>query len=231
MQQPGNLVGGREAGRDRASCVRGECLHPGVGGEAPERCGGGPVRDLVPDFVRDGEELIDTRAPSDAIAAPGAASTAARSAGLPDESLGDDPGQPPGNQEGGHAHVEEARHCSGRIRGVDRGEDEMPGYGSGHRDLGCLPISDLPDHDDIRILAKHRPQRGRKPQTRPTIDADLTRAGESILHRVLEGDDVQLLTVNLGECGEERRALPASGRSGGEYDAFAASQKGASDGA
>jgi hypothetical protein len=94
----------------------------------------------------------------------------------------------------------------------------MPRDRRGHRDLRRLAIPDLPHHHDVRVLTEERSQGLRESQTRRAIDLDLAGPRQAILHRILQGDDIAGLTVDLREGSEERSALSATGGARREND-------------
>ena len=84
---------------------------------------------------------------------------AAFAAQAPAQALRDDQADGGGQIERRHAHIEQA--CDG-LRGavgVQRGQHEVAGLRRFDGDFRGLQIADLPDHDDVRILAQEGAQR------------------------------------------------------------------------
>jgi hypothetical protein len=109
------------------------------------------------------------------------------------------------------ADIRQAGHARRRIVGVKRREDEMPGLRSLHRDLRGLGVTNLADQNDVGILAKNRPQCAGKRQLDLVVDLCLIDAGNLILDRIFDGDDVRPLRLHLRQRRAQRRRLPASG--------------------
>jgi len=84
----------------------------------------------------------------------GARSGAAFLAHAADEPLRHHPQHRRGEEEGLDLHVEETGQGSGGVVRMERREHEVSGERGAHRDLGGLAVTDLPDHDHVRILAE-----------------------------------------------------------------------------
>ena len=108
---------------------------------------------------------------------------------------------------------------AGGVVGVDRREHEVAGERRVDRDLGGLAVADLADHDDVGIVAQERAQPGRERQVDLRVDRGLRDAVELVLDRILDGEDVEVGRVDLGQAGVERRRLAGAGRAGDEDDA------------
>ena len=87
------------------------------------------------------------------------------------------------------------------------------------RDPGGLAVADLADHHDVGVGAQDRAERVREGQAGARVDLHLADAGEPVLDRVLDGDDVDLGPADLGERRVERRRLARAGRAGDEQRA------------
>ena len=77
-------------------------------------------------------------------------------------------------------------------------------------------VADLADHDDVGVGAHHRAQARGEVQPRLGVDLHLLDAGELVLDRVLDGDDVLLGRVQHLQRGVERRRLARAGGPGDE---------------
>ena len=92
-----------------------------------------------------------------------------------------------------------------------------PGVGRLAGDRGGLLVADLADHDDVGVLPQDRPQAGGEGLAGLGVDLHLGDVVEVVLDRVLDGDDVLLVAVDLAEA--RRRAWwscrTRSGRSRG----------------
>ena len=91
----------------------------------------------------------------------------ARRADPPNEALADDPDDRRGHQEGLDPHVEEAVEGGDGVGGVQRREDEVAGQGGLHRDASGLDVSDLPDEDDVGVLAQDGAKASGEGEARP----------------------------------------------------------------
>ncbi len=83
----------------------------------------------------------------------------------------------------------------------------MAGQGGFNRDHGRFLVAHLADHDDIRVLTQHGAQAGGERHAGPVVDHALRDAGQFILHRVFDGQNVLLAGVQFGEDGVQRRGL------------------------
>ena len=84
------------------------------------------------------------------------------------------------------------------------------------------PVADLADHDDVGVVAQERAQPGREGQLDLRVDRDLGDALQLVLDRILDGEDVEVGRVDLGQAGVERGGLARAGRPGDQHDAVRA---------
>ena len=75
---------------------------------------------------------------------------------------------------------------------MQRGEHEVPGERRLDGDASGLAVADLTHHDHVGIRAHHRAQARREGETRARGDLNLREAGDFVLDRVLDRDDVLL---------------------------------------
>src|SRR5260370_27824271 len=80
-------------------------------------------------------------------------------------------------------------------------------------EIGGFGIAYLADHDDIRVLANERPQRGCKCQSDRGLDLRLVHPRYFILDRIFNGQDFAGRFVQDRQDSRERCGLSASGRS------------------
>ena len=111
------------------------------------------------------------------------------------------------------AHVHETADHIEHVVGVHRGKHQVAGQRRLHRDLRGFRVADLADHDLVRVVAQNRAQAARKGQSLFLVDRNLQHAGQLVLDRVFDGDDLVVAVVDLGDRGIERGGLAAS-RSG-----------------
>jgi len=156
MDHARDLVGGGHAFRDQPARILGQRDHAASPSQAAQRRDGRSTDDFLTHGVIDREDLENADAPTEAIDACVAVlviAPSARAADAPQEPLGDHAGEPPGNEEGRHTHVEQSGDRAWRIDGVEARHHEVTCDGRGHRDLGGLAVTDFSHHDDIGILA------------------------------------------------------------------------------
>src|SRR5690606_18902539 len=114
------------------------------------------------------------------------------------------------------AHVLQARHRTGGIIGVQRGEHQVAGQRRLDGDVGSLAVADLADHQNVRVLAHDGTQTGGKAEADARVHLDLCDAGQLVFHRVFHGDNLVFLVADLVERGVERGGLAATGGAGDE---------------
>ncbi|MXX85590.1 MAG: hypothetical protein F4Y71_03940 [Acidobacteria bacterium] len=103
-------------------------------------------------------------------------------------------------------------------------EDEVAGQGRLHRHFGCFGIADLADHEDVRILAEHAANGGRKREADAGVHLDLAEWREDQFHRILDRHDVHFGRRYVAEHRVERRGLAAAGGTGDQDQPFTAAQ-------
>ncbi|MCY1410799.1 hypothetical protein D9M71_261750 [compost metagenome] len=97
---------------------------------------------------------------------------------------------------------------------MDGGEHQVAGERRLHGDLRGVGVADLADHDLVRVVAQDGAQAAGKGQAFLLVDRDLQHAGELVLHRVFDGDDLVHAVVDLGDHGVEGGGLAAAGGAG-----------------
>ena len=91
-------------------------------------------------------------------------------------------------------------------------------------DISRLAVTDLTDHDDVRILTNDRPKTAGESQSALGPNGDLVDALEVILDRVFDGDDFFLGRIDLAKGAIERRRLATAGRAANKVDAVGTAQ-------
>ena len=113
-----------------------------------------------------------------------------------------------------HAHVDEARQGLRRVVGVQRGQHQVTGLRRLDGDLRGLEVADLADHDDVRVLAQERAQRGGESEA----DLGLTLTWLTPGRLISAGSSaVEMLVSSLVEdveAGVQRHGLAAAGGAG-----------------
>src|SRR5271154_158794 len=92
----------------------------------------------------------------------------------------------------------------------------MPRLSSLQSDSCGFLISDLPDKNNVRVLAENRPQASCKSHACFGINLNLIYAIELIFDWILDGDDVVCRGLDPVKRSVERGALAASGWAGNE---------------
>ena len=95
---------------------------------------------------------------------------------------------------------------------------QVSGDGRLYGDAGGLLVSDLTDHDDIRVLSQDGTQCRCEGQVGFVVDLYLIDTVDICLDRIFDGDDVHVLFVQLAQCGIQGGRLTTSGRSGYQND-------------
>ncbi len=108
---------------------------------------------------------------------------------------------------------EAAEHVE-HVVGVDRGQHQVAGERGLHRDLGGLAVADLADHDLVGVVAQDRAQAFRERETLLLVHRNLQDAGQLVLDRVFDGDDLFAAIVDFGEGRVQGRGLARAGRAG-----------------
>ena len=129
---------------------------------------------------------------------------------LAGEALGDDAVDRGGGEEGLDAHLVEAGDRAGGVVGVQRGQHHVAGQRGLDRDPRRLGVADLADHHDVGVGAQDRAQAAGEVEPRLAVDVHLVDAGDPVLDRVLDRDDLLLDLVQLGQRRVEgRRTCPS----------------------
>ena len=84
----------------------------------------------------------------------------------------------------------------GGVVGVHGGEHQVAGERRLDGDLGGLEVAHLADHDHVRVLAEEGAQAAGEGEVNLRVDLRLADAGELILDRILDGEDVEVGRVD-----------------------------------
>ncbi len=98
----------------------------------------------------------------------------------------------------------------------------MAGDGSTQADLGSNLVAHLADQDHVRVLAQGGAQHALEAQLDLFVDLHLVDAGQAVFDRILDGDDLLLGGVDLGQSCVQRRGLAAAGGPGHQHHAAGA---------
>ena len=89
-------------------------------------------------------------------------------------------------------------------------------------DLGGLAVADLAHHDHVGVVAEEVPHRRGEGEARRAVDLHLLDAVDAVLHRVLDGEDVDALLGQRLQHGVERGGFAAAGGAADEEQAVVA---------
>ena len=95
---------------------------------------------------------------------------------------------------------------------------QVSGDGRLYGNAGGLLVSDLTDHDDIRVLSQDGTQCRREGEVCLGVDLYLIDAVDICLDRIFYGDDVHVFFIQFAQCGIQGGGLTTSGRSGYQDD-------------
>jgi hypothetical protein len=115
-------------------------------------------------------------------------------------------------------HIEKPRDGFRRAVRVQCREDEMAGEGRLHGYSGRIRVTDLTDHDHVRVVAQDGPQAGRKVEIDVRLHLHLTDPSQLVFDRILDRENLDRGSIDLLEHGIERRRLARAGRTRDEDD-------------
>ena len=118
-----------------------------------------------------------------------------------------------------HAEVDEAGDGAHRIVGVQGREHQVPGQRGLGGDLGGFQVTNLADHDDVRVLAQQGAHAVGEPQPDGGHDLHLVEGRLDQFDGVLDGADIDLGPCAVLQGGVERRGLARTGGAGDQDDA------------
>ena len=84
---------------------------------------------------------------------------------------------------------------------MEGGKNQMAGHCSLDGDFRGVDITDLPHHDDVRILPEEGFEGGGKGHAHIFFDRNLVNPLKVELHRVLGGEDLNIILVQAVENG------------------------------
>ena len=101
---------------------------------------------------------------------------------------------------------------------MQRAEHHVAGERGVDRHLGRLQVADFADQDHVRVVPQDRPQGVGEAEADLGVRLDLADARLVVLDRVLDGDDLGRLVLDLVERRVQRGGLAGAGRAGDEHD-------------
>ena len=136
-----------------------------------------------------------------------------------DETLGHGRTKGRGDEERLDADIEKTGDGRGGVVGVEGREHEVASERGLHGDVGCLGVTNLADHDDVRRLTQDRAEGGGEVEADILVDLHLVDTAHLVFDRVFDGDELLVGRVDLAEAGVESSGLAGAGRAGHEHDA------------
>ena len=106
---------------------------------------------------------------------------------------------------------------------MERGQHQMPRDGRPEANLGSFRIPHFAHQNHIGVLSQGSPQYPREIQFDLLVDLHLGDSRQSVLHRILDGDDLQLGHVDLAQCSVKRRRFSGACGARDQHHAGAAS--------
>src|SRR5882757_6607550 len=108
---------------------------------------------------------------------------------------------------------------AGRRVGMERGQHKVTRQARLHSDLRGLEVTDLTDHDDVRVLTQNGTQSAGEGHLNLRVHLRLPDAVDVVLDRILDGHDVLRVVVQALEGGVQSRRLTGAGRARDEQNA------------
>ena len=111
------------------------------------------------------------------------------------QTLGDD--DPHGARQSGTARrpCEQTGQTGGGVIGVQRAEHQVAGQGGLDGQVGSFAVTDLADHDDVRVLAQQGPQAVGEGHAGTADSPGSGWRRHAVFHRVFDGRDVDVRRV------------------------------------
>ena len=132
----------------------------------------------------------------------------------PDKPLGKGDQQRRGDEEGFNPHIHKAGDRPRRIVRMNGAEQAMPRLCRLDGNRRRLGITDLPHHDNVRILPEDGTEAARECHPRLPVELDLPDVINPVFDGVLEGNQVRVRAIEFAQDRVEAGALAASRRSG-----------------
>ena len=118
-----------------------------------------------------------------------------------------------------NSHVHEATDHIKHIVGMHRGKHQVAGQRGLYGDLRGFGVADLAHHDLVRVMAQDGAQAAREGQPFLLVDRNLQYARQLVFNRILDGDDLVLPVVDLGNRRIQRRGFAPAGGAGDQEHA------------
>ena len=127
-----------------------------------------------------------------------------------------------GDVERRNTHVQKAGQRGRCIIGMQGRENHVAGLGGFNGDVGGFQVTNLTDHNNIRVLTQEGSECGSKRQTLFFIDVDLVDARQVNLGRIFCRRNVHIFRVQNTQAGIERNGFARTCRTGNQHHAVRA---------
>ena len=117
------------------------------------------------------------------------------------------------------AHIHKAAQHIHHVVGVDGGKHQVPGQGGVDGDLRRLVVADFAHQNLVRVVAQDRPQPARKGKPLLLVHRNLRNAANLVLHRILDGDDLVFVALDLIQSRVEGGGFSRAGRPSHQHHA------------
>ena len=140
------------------------------------------------------------------------------------QTLGNDAHCRVGDQIALHTHIQQTGNGRSGIIGMQGADHQVAGNRSLDGD-GCgFAVTNLTDHDNIRVLTKDGTKAVGEGQLRFNVDLHLVDALDIGFHRVFNGNDVDGVVIQFAQSSVQCGGLTGTGGAGDQHDAVGMSQ-------
>ena len=119
-----------------------------------------------------------------------------------------------------YTHIDQSRDRACSIVGMQGTENQMTCQCGVNADTSRFNVTNLTDHDYIRVLTQNTAQSVGKGKARFIIDSYLIDAFNTIFDRIFNSNDVFIRIVDIGERRVQSCRFAAAGRTCDKYDAI-----------
>lgn len=157
----------------------------------------------------------------------------ARGADAPHQALGKNTDDGGCHHMRGDAELEQAGDGLDRVIGMERAEHQVTREGGFGGNSGSFAVTNFSDQRDVRILSQHAAKQALEGQSDAVIDLVLGDRRQPDFNRVLQGCNVEIGFVDLGEARIESSGFTTTSRAAAKEDTIGPSDpafNGATDG-
>src|SRR5277367_4516923 len=106
-----------------------------------------------------------------------------------------------------HSHIEKTSQHVDHVVGMDGGEHQVTGQRGVDGNLCCFLVADFAHQDLVRVMAQNGAQAAGEGKALLLVNRDLSNAANLVLDRVLDGDDLVFVALDLVQGRVKRRGL------------------------